>query len=133
MYLPMLVAAVAAMVVGAAWYSPSLFGKMWMKEAHMTEADMKKAKEKGMTSNYVIEFVGKLLMVYVFVYLIKTMGIMDLNGVAMLAFWLWLGLKLPVTLSRIAWEQKTWNMILLDAHSLVSMVVAGWILVAWKV
>ena len=35
------IAAVAALVIGAVWYNPKLFGNAWMREAGMTEEKMK--------------------------------------------------------------------------------------------
>ncbi|MDO6595840.1 DUF1761 domain-containing protein [Oceanihabitans sp. 2_MG-2023] len=35
------VAAVAALVIGAIWYNPKVFGSIWMRESGMTEEKMK--------------------------------------------------------------------------------------------
>ncbi|MBU2938021.1 DUF1761 domain-containing protein [Lacinutrix sp. C3R15] len=35
------VAAVAALVIGAIWYNPKVFGNVWMRESGMTEEKMK--------------------------------------------------------------------------------------------
>jgi hypothetical protein len=35
------VAAVAALVIGAIWYNPKVFGSVWMRESGMTEEKMK--------------------------------------------------------------------------------------------
>ena len=35
------IAAVAALVIGAVWYNPKVFGNAWMREAGMTEDKMK--------------------------------------------------------------------------------------------
>jgi len=37
------VAAVAALVIGAIWYNPKVFGNVWMRESGMTEEKMKGA------------------------------------------------------------------------------------------
>ena len=37
-----LVAALAPLAVGSLWYSPILFGKVWMKETGLTEEELKK-------------------------------------------------------------------------------------------
>ena len=50
--LAVLVSGVAAMVIGALWYSPLLFGKLWMNGMGFTEAKMKEMKEKGMAASY---------------------------------------------------------------------------------
>ena len=36
-----LVAAVSALIVGFIWYNPKVFGTIWMKEAGLTDADIK--------------------------------------------------------------------------------------------
>jgi hypothetical protein len=46
-FLAILVAAVAAFVLGALWYSPVLFAKQWMK-AHGYTPDKLEAMKKGM-------------------------------------------------------------------------------------
>jgi len=40
------VAGISAFVLGGVWYSPALFGKAWMKENNLTEAQVK-AGNKG--------------------------------------------------------------------------------------
>lgn len=40
-FLALLVAAVSTLLVGFIWYHPKVFGKIWMKEADMTEEKMK--------------------------------------------------------------------------------------------
>ena len=131
-YLALIVAALGSFVVGWAWYSPMLFGKMFMKESGMSEADMKKGKEKGMTKGLMIEFVGTLIMVYVLAMLMGMLKVMDMNGAWMLAFWLWFGFKLPSSLSSMAWMGKSWKTVMIELHGLVGMGVAGSILLAMK-
>jgi len=51
-WLAIIVATIAFFAFGALWYSPSLFGKMWMKETGNTEETAKKAnmpKMMGLT------------------------------------------------------------------------------------
>jgi hypothetical protein len=43
-YLAVLVAALAAFVLGGAWYSKALFGKIWMKENGLSENELSTAK-----------------------------------------------------------------------------------------
>jgi hypothetical protein len=41
-----LVAAAAAQVIGGLWYSPMLFAKVWMREAGLTESQIKASPSK---------------------------------------------------------------------------------------
>jgi len=43
-----LLAAIAAMIVGAIWYSPSVFGKSWMKAIGQTEKGMMERRNQAM-------------------------------------------------------------------------------------
>ena len=43
-------AAAVSMVIGAAWYSPLLFGKLWMKLSGMTEMQLAEAKKPKSTA-----------------------------------------------------------------------------------
>jgi hypothetical protein len=57
-YLAVIVAAVATMGIGWLWYSPVLFGKVWMQEINMTEEDMKKANPlKAMLGSFLLTLV----------------------------------------------------------------------------
>jgi hypothetical protein len=47
-YLAVLVAALVSMVIGGLWYSPLLFGNIWMKLSGITQKDVEKAKKQGM-------------------------------------------------------------------------------------
>ena len=64
-YLAILVAAVAGMIVGALWYSPLLFGNVWMKLMGLGRKQLQAAKKKGMGKSYFLSFVALLVMAYV--------------------------------------------------------------------
>jgi len=52
-----IIAALSNFLIGGLWYSPMLFGKIWMKENGFTDDDMKKgnmAKTFGLTSLFSI-------------------------------------------------------------------------------
>lgn len=53
-YLPVLLGAISAMVVGAIYYHPKVFGTVWMAESGMTE---EKIKSANMAKTYGIAFV----------------------------------------------------------------------------
>ena len=62
-YLPILVAAVADMVVGAIWFGP-LFGKHWMKLTGMKASDMKNAPKSKMQKMYFFTFLSSLVVAW---------------------------------------------------------------------
>ena len=131
-YLAVLVAAVASMVIGMAWYSPFLFGKMWMQLSGITEAKIKEAKKKGMAQSYVMAFVGSLVMSYVLAHFVQYAGATDVMGGLMAGFWAWLGFIATVLLGSVLWEGKPVKLYVLNiAEYLVALLVMGAILAVW--
>ena len=62
-YLAVIAAAIATFVLGGLWYSPALFGKVWQREAGVTEEKMKSA---NMTLIFGLTFVLALIAAWVF-------------------------------------------------------------------
>ena len=60
-YLAVVLAALAAMVIGFVWYGP-LFGKQWMALMGFTPQSMDEAKKKGMAKSYILMALGSLVM-----------------------------------------------------------------------
>lgn len=132
-YLAVLVAAVAAFLAGGLWYSPILFGKMWMHLTGKTEQDMKKGNV-GMS--YLLAFLFTLLMSYVLAHaLVFASAYLKATGVQaglMAAVWNWLGFVLPVQIWQQLWEGKSWKLFLINGgHTLVGLLVMGVILSLW--
>ena len=54
-----LIATAASFALGYVWYSPKVFGKMWMKEVGMTEEKAKKANmAKIMGGAFILSFIS---------------------------------------------------------------------------
>ena len=134
-YWAVLVGAVSNMVIGAIWYGP-LFGKPWAHMIGMTQADMEKAKSRGMGKNYAVMFIGSLLMSYTLAHaLVFASNFLDAYGVSaglMAGFWNWLGFIAPVTVGVVLWENKPWKLWMINAgYYLVALCVMGVILAVW--
>ena len=64
--LAVLGAAIAAMIIGMIWYSPSVFGKKLMLYVGQTAESMAvSGAKKSMAKNYAINFLGSLVTAYV--------------------------------------------------------------------
>src|SRR3989344_841593 len=104
--LAVLVVAIISMVIGALWYSPLLFGNLWMKLMKITKADIEKAKKKSMTGNYIASFIAILL--------------------------LSLGFIATTFLNSVLWENKSVKLYLINIlHYLVVFLVAAIIFSLW--
>lgn len=134
-YLAVLVAAVVNMVLGFLWFGP-VFGKQWIKMMNFTQADIEKAKSKGMNKEYALATLGSLVMAYVLSHaLVFASTYTQTSGVSagvMVGFWNWLGFIAPVTLSSVLWEGKSWKLWgLTNAYYVVALIVMGVILAVW--
>ena len=109
-YIAVLVAAVVSMIIGAAWYSKFLFGGMWMKLMHFSDADMAKAKEKGMGKSYALGFVSQLVMATILGSLLKMLGASDVSSALATAFWVWLGFIATTMSHTVLWENRPWKL-----------------------
>ena len=131
-YLAVVVSAIVGMVIGALWYSQLLFGKMWMKLSGVTGKHIQKAKEKGMSKNYALAFLGSLLMSYILAHFVYyTQASTVLEGMQT-GFWIWLGFVATIMLGMVLWEGKSWKLYFVKAaHELVALAVMGAILAVW--
>tara|TARA_Y100000031_G_C8076217_1_gene317467 strand:- start:182 stop:601 length:420 start_codon:yes stop_codon:yes gene_type:complete len=131
-YWAILVSGVAAVVIGAVWYSPGVFGKAWMQLVGFKKEDMKKAKQEGMAGKYLTGFIGALVMAFILAHFIGFAGASSAVGGAIAAFWLWLGFIATTTLGSVLWERKPLTLYFLNnAYNLLSLLVMGVILGAW--
>lgn len=131
-YLAVLVAAIASMVIGGVWYSPMVFGKLWMKLSGLDEKALEEGKKKGMAKMYAVAFLGTLVMSYVLAHFVDYAGATDLVSGLQLGFWVWLGFIATVLLGSVLWEGKSVKLYLLNnAHYVVSLLVMSVILAMW--
>lgn len=129
--LAVLLAGVASMILGAFWYSPAAFGKQWMSLMGMTAADIKKAKQKGMAKEYVMNFISALVMAFVLAAVLGMLGTSGMGEVIQTVFWLWLGFIGTVTFGSILWEGKSCKLwVLNNAYWFLNLIIMGLIITA---
>ncbi len=131
-YFAVLIAAVASMAVGFAWYSPMFYGKQWMKLMGYTAETMKKA-QKEMGKWYGLSFVVALVTAYV---LSQVMGLSEnfyhyprvQTGLTS-AFWMWLGFVMPVQMTDQIFGEKRWKLLAINTgYQLVALLAMGIVL-----
>jgi hypothetical protein len=132
-YLLVLLAAIVAMLVGGAWYSPLLFGNEWQKYSRLSAEDLQKAKEKGTGKYYAIQFCATALMSYILAQLVCLLHATSFSDGAKIGFWLWLGVAVPVLLGNVLWERKSVIVYLIDlGYYLATLVLMGGIFGSWS-
>lgn len=129
-YYAIVIAAVAANILGGLWYGP-IFGKKWMELSKFDKKDFSRMKMKAKT-NYFIMFLGSLITAYVLAQFIQISNKFSLIGGATIAFWAWLGFVAVTLLGSVMWENKSWTLWGINAsYQLISLLIMGMILGNW--
>jgi len=131
-YIAILVASVVSFLVGMVWYSPLLFGKVWIKLIGISKEDMEKSMKKGMATSMLLGFVTLLVMSYVLRYFIEVLRYSTAIDGVILGFMIWIGFFATSMMGIVLWENKPWGLYLINTlHYLVVLVIMGAILGAW--
>jgi hypothetical protein len=140
-WLAILVAVVASMIIGFVWFGP-LFGKIWAKEMKFPPGF--KPEASVMIKATVLQLIGAFLAVYVLAHSeeiwrpFSTWGLGTTDGPdwmygVMSAFFTWIGFQVPLLLSGVAWENKSWKLFSINAAgNLMTLLVQGLILATWR-
>ncbi len=127
------VAAISSMVVGGIWYGP-LFGKMFMEVMGMNtwSPEKRAAMKKSMGLNYLAQFIASFVMFYVLAGIIMGFGYTTLIDGAITGVIVWIGFVVPLALGNLIWGGKKEVFWLSIGNMLVTLLVAGAIIGAWK-
>lgn len=121
-----LVVAIANMLLGSLWYSPVLFGQLWMKLSHHHSPP-----KKGMMKAYIGGFITAFVTAFVLSYFFSKFGIYTMAEASCFAFMVWLGFLATAGFGGVLWEKKPVKLYLIHVgFSLVSLQVMSWILVS---
>jgi len=129
-YWSVLIAAIASFAIGGIWYGP-LFGKKWMALMGISKHDMKSMRLSP-TQAMTLGFLFTLLQSYVVVHVVASLEVSGAGASWLLAFWVWLGIMVPITIGSFLWENKPFKLFVLNAaHQLISLFVMVLILASW--
>ena len=121
------VASVVAMGIGTLWYSPLLFGTQWRRLQNVPVSD-----QNFPASKMIIEFVSTLVTAFV-LSLFTVLLPQTIYASIIFALVIWVGFYVTMLLSEVLWENKPFELFLLNAGVraiiLVSMTL---ILVLWR-
>ncbi len=145
-YWALIVAALAALVVGAVWYSPFLFGNAWMELRFDPSSldnytqNLNALAHAGATAHTKIplgemlaEFVRELVIAYVLARFVVLLRIVDWKGAVLLGVWVWIGFNATLLLGTVIHENMPWKLYAIHAgHGLVNILVMTVILGVWR-
>lgn len=127
-YLAVLIAAVASYVLRTLWYSPAVFGKLWMAAADMTEEDATKGNP-GLI--YGLSFVLELVAAFVLALFVGAEASFAFGvSIGLQVGLFWVGTALGVV---YLFERRPLRLWLLNAGFMtLAFTVMGGILGAWR-
>lgn len=109
-WLSIVIAAVAAFIVGWIWYSPFLFGPIYAKEMGWKEGDMKDGPKHGMVKSFGTVLLGEFIMAIVAASLIHSLFITSFSQVFIVALSLWIGFILFSKMNDVLFGGKSWKL-----------------------
>lgn len=128
-YLAVIVATVAAMIIGTVWYMPALFGTTWAKELG------KKVGETGSNPGPAMfgMVLASLVMVYILAHFILATEATSWVAGAITGLWTWFGFVATMSVSQVLFEGRSWKLFFINmGNQLLTFVVAGAILGGWR-
>jgi hypothetical protein len=129
-------AVVANFALGFVWYT-YLFMKPWVKEMGYDPA--MRPDGKAMAKGMVFMVIGNFLFAWVLAFYLAGWqyipGVKEMSPVANAvnsALSVWLGFYVPVHLSAIVWERKSWKLFAINGgYHLASLIIVALILTHW--
>ena len=109
-WLALIVSFVAGYVFSAAWYIT--LNKPWVAAIGKTEEEVKAGAGPLL---YVIAIVGQLIIAYVLMHLMVSLGDVSLSGGLKMAVTLWFGFVLTTMLINHGFQRSTWSHSIIDA------------------
>ena len=124
-----LVSALIQWFLGAAWYSPALFVKPWMKALGITPGGPKKGLVFGMISS----FLGSLLVSLVLLHIILWSGSSDWGSGLFIGFLCWLGFIAAPNFAQGIYEQRPFKLFAINSgYWLACLLISGPLLALWR-
>ena len=127
-YLAVLIAAFANYIIAYIWYGV-VFTKLWSNLTGITEMKPNPVK-------IILVFIGALLMSFVLYHEIvfgdAYTNITGISGGLMAGFFTWIGFIVPLTLTGVVYEKRSWRLWFLDIMFwFVSLLIMGMIESIW--
>lgn len=125
-----LLAVVAANVIGAVWFTPRLFGARWMREVGLTEADARQASFPRML---VLAIASSIVLAIALAWLNGRSGSASLGDGVLVGLVVGIGVFLMASVTHYAFQQRSLMHFAIDmGHTVVVIVVMSAILGLWR-
>jgi hypothetical protein len=131
-FLAIIVAVLATFALGALWYSPLLFGNMWVR-AHGYAGERLERMKKAAPRAYGVSLVAFLVLASVLAFLAGRLGIGSALGGVKLGLAVWVGFAATIGITSWVYSDKPLSTYLIDAgYQLAYLMLMGAIIGAWR-
>jgi hypothetical protein len=131
-FVAVFIAALSTFAVGALWYSPLAFGKLWL-EIHGYDQEKMKELQASAGRSYAVSFLCYLLMALVLSILVGLTGVATFVQGMWLGTLVWAGFAFTIGLTGNMFSDKPLSAFLIDTgYQLVYLNIMGGILAAWR-
>lgn len=128
-YLAVFLAMVSSMVVGAVWYSKSVFGTTWAKLVKLSDKDMVAGAPRAMGITVVVSLITAFVLAHMSFIAHSFYGNSFLYDAMLTAFWLWLGFTAARIVTHDVFEQRQTKLTVLSVtHELITLEVMALII-----
>lgn len=128
-YLAVLVAALSTFILGGLWYSPMLFGKVWMRANNFTDADLQTFSKARMFGWSFVFSLAMALNLAMFLAGLTTNVTWGMTAGALTGLG-WVAMAIAII---GVFENKSWIYILINGgYMIVAFTVMGAIIGAWR-
>jgi hypothetical protein len=128
-FVPILVAAIVAVVLAFVWFHEKAFGKTFMRYMNLSPEQSARGKKRMPIATFVA-FLSSLVAAYVLNYFGIAWGVYDWVGAIELGIWVWIGFAAPPMLGMVLWEMKPIKYYLIVAgYWLVAFIAMALVLV----
>jgi hypothetical protein len=112
-YWAIVVTAVVAFVLGALWYSPLLFGKVYLEVRGMSPGAM--AHVRPAAGELIGEFAKNLVVAFVLAHFVVRLGVGDWKSALQLGLWVWVGFQAMLLMGAVLHEKMPWMLYAIHA------------------
>lgn len=130
-FLAILIATVAGMACGPAWYG--VLSKPWMAAAGLTEADIKghDGRPGGGPAPYLVALFAKFVMAFCLARLLAVLDALSIGNAVAAALFLWIGFVAAPLAVNHRFQMRPWSLTLIDGgYWLLVMIVQG-VVIGW--
>lgn len=124
-WLGLLLAVVAAMVVGAIWYAPPVFGKTWQKLVGLKDSDMKSGAAKSYAAMVIVAIVTAIVLQRFLIIAAPD----SVYQAVKVGLWIWLGFVATYAVGTGMFEKRSPKLIAINlGNQLITLAVMAAVL-----